>query len=71
MAAILGAGHPITGDICAVGYTGSFTAANVSKPLGKAAGKLAVVVTETGSNKLLGTVIFTRLPLRFSKSHIG
>jgi len=71
MAKLLAAHDPTVQDICVSAYTGSFTSAHVSKPLGRAAGKLAVVITETGSNRVLGTVIFRHLPLRFSKSHIG
>jgi hypothetical protein len=70
LTALMAKDHPGTQDICITAYTGTFTAATVSKPLGKPAGKLAVVITETGTNHLVATVIFTRLPLRFAHSHI-
>ena len=37
----------------------------VSKPLGRPAGKLAVVVVTTPGNKLLGTLVLIKLPVRF------
>ncbi|MGO9856409.1 MAG: hypothetical protein ACLPYY_15365 [Acidimicrobiales bacterium] len=52
-------------DVCVVGYTGHFSATMVSKPLGRPAGTLAVVVVTTPANKLLGTLVLTKLPVRF------
>jgi hypothetical protein len=57
--------------VCVVAYTGTFTRASVSHPLGRSSGKLAVVVDTFPSNHLLGTVIFHHLPLHFSHTHIG
>jgi hypothetical protein len=37
----------------------------VMKPLGQPAGMLAVVVVTSPGNKLLGTVVLTKLPVRF------
>ncbi len=37
----------------------------VSKPLGRPTGTLAVVVVTTPANKLLGTLILTKIPVRF------
>ena len=51
--------------VCVVGYTGKFNAAMVSKPLGRPSGTLAVVVVTTPANKLLGTLILTKIPVRF------
>ena len=51
--------------VCVVGYTGKFNAAMVSKPLGRPAGTVAVVVVTTPANKLLGTLILTKIPVRF------
>ena len=51
--------------------TGNFTAASVSDPRGRSSGKLAVVVSTTPGNHLLGTVIFTKAPLHFGHSHAG
>lgn len=52
-------------DVCLAGYKGHFTAAMVSKPLGRPVGTVAVVVVTTPGNKLLGTLILTRIPVRF------
>ncbi len=51
--------------VCVVGYTGTFDATMVAKPLGRPTGTLAVVVVTTPANKLLGTLILTKLPVRF------
>jgi len=51
--------------VCVVAYTGKFNAAMVSKPLGRPAGTLAVVVVTTPANHLLGTLILTKIPVRF------
>ncbi len=60
---------PRTQAVCLAGYTGTFTKAMVTKPLGHTAGKLAVVVVTTPGNKLLGTVLLTKLPVRFAHTH--
>jgi hypothetical protein len=62
---------PASQSVCVVAFTGTFTAASVSKPRGRATGQLAVVVSTTPGNHLLGTVIFTRAPLHFGHSHAG
>jgi hypothetical protein len=51
--------------LCVVAYTGKFNAGMVSKPLGRPTGTLAVVVVTTPANKLLGTLILTKIPVRF------
>jgi hypothetical protein len=55
--------------VCIAGYSGHFTAAEVSKPLGRPSGTLAVAVVTTPANKLLGTLILTKLPVRFQHTH--
>jgi hypothetical protein len=55
--------------VCIAGYSGHFTAAEVSKPLGHPSGTLAVAVVTTPANKLLGTLILTKLPVRFEHTH--
>jgi hypothetical protein len=57
--------------VCIVAFTGKFTADSVSKPRGQSSGHLAVVVSTTPGNHLLGTVIFTKAPLHFGHSHAG
>ena len=51
--------------ICVAGYSGHFTAAEVSKPLGHPSGKLAVAVVTTPGNRLLGTLVLSKIPVRF------
>ena len=55
--------------VCIAGYSGHFTAAEVSKPLGRPSGTLAVAVVTTPDNTLLGTLILTKLPVRFQHTH--
>jgi hypothetical protein len=57
--------------ICAIAFSGTFTKASVSHPLGLASGSVAVVVLKTPSNQLLGTVIFDHTPVRFGHPHTG
>jgi hypothetical protein len=56
--------------ICLAGYTGHFTAAEASKAIGRPVGTVAVVVVTTPGNHLLGTLILTKVPVRFQHSHI-
>ena len=56
-------------SVCVAGYTGHFTSSEVSKPLGRPSGTLAVAVVTTPANKLLGTLILTKLPVRFEHTH--
>jgi hypothetical protein len=56
--------------VCIAGYSGHFTASEVSKPLGHPTGTLAVAVVTTPGNKLLGTLILTKLPVRFQHTHL-
>jgi hypothetical protein len=55
--------------VCVAGYSGHFTASEVSKPLGDPSGTLAVAVVTAPGNKLLGTLILTKLPVRFQHTH--
>jgi hypothetical protein len=55
--------------VCVAGYSGHFTASAVAKPLGHPSGTLAVAVVTTPGNKLLGTLILTKLPVRFQHTH--
>jgi hypothetical protein len=55
--------------ICLAGYTGLFSRAMVEKPIGRATGKLAVVVVTSPGNKVLGTLILKKLPVRFQHTH--
>ena len=55
--------------VCIAGYSGHFSASEVSKPLGDPSGTLAVAVITTPGNKLLGTLILTKLPVRFQHTH--
>jgi hypothetical protein len=51
--------------VCLVGYTGHFTATAVAKPLGRPSGAQAVAVVTSPGNRLLGTLIIPKLPVRF------
>ena len=62
---------PGSETVCLIAFTGNFTAASVADPRGRSSGKLAVVVSTTPGNHLLGTVIFTKAPLHFGHSHAG
>ncbi len=57
--------------VCVIGFTGQFTRESVSRPYGHQSGHLAVVVLDTPSNQLVGTVIFDHAPLSFGHAHIG
>jgi hypothetical protein len=52
-------------SVCLAAYTGHFEDSEVAKPLGQRSGTLAVAVVSTPDNKLLGTLILTKLPVRF------
>ncbi len=56
---------PSSMRICVVAYSGTFDSSSVSLPRGRHSGRLAVVVSTTPDNHLLGTVILARPPLRF------
>jgi hypothetical protein len=55
--------------VCLAAYTGHFTASDVSKALGHQSGTVAVAAVTTPANRLLGTLILTKLPLRFQHTH--
>jgi hypothetical protein len=62
---------PSSERVCVIAFSGHFRASTMTKPHGRPAGQVAIAVMTTPSNKLLGTVILRRIPLRFSHSHIG
>jgi hypothetical protein len=51
--------------VCLAAYRGHFTKDEVEKPLGRQSGPLAVAVVTTPGNKVLGTLILNRIPVRF------
>ena len=57
--------------VCLAAYTGHFTASEVSKPLGDRTGTsaVAVAVVTTPANRLLGTLMLAKLPVRFQHTH--
>jgi hypothetical protein len=57
--------------VCVVAFGGKFDTASVHAPRGRSSGLLAVVVSTTPGNHVLGTVILARPPLRFGHSHAG
>jgi hypothetical protein len=50
-------------------FSGHFTSEKVSKPLGRDEGLYAVVVLTTPANRLLGTLILSRVPVRINHTH--
>jgi hypothetical protein len=62
---------PASKRICVVAFSGTFDASSVSLPKGRHAGRLAVVISTSPDNHLLGTVLFARPPLRFGRAHAG
>ncbi len=52
-------------SVCLAAYTGHFAASAVSKPFGRQVGTVAVVVVTTPANHLLGTLVLTKIPVRF------
>jgi hypothetical protein len=57
--------------ICITAFTGHFSRSSVTNPLGLPWGPVAVVVSETPSNRVLGTAILDHPPARFGHTHIG
>jgi hypothetical protein len=55
--------------VCIAGYSGHFSSSDVSKAMGQPSGTLAVAVVATPGDKLLGTLILTKLPVRFQHTH--
>jgi hypothetical protein len=55
--------------VCLAAYTGHFSSYTVVKPLGRQAGKVAVAVVTTPGNDLLGTLILSKVPVRFEHTH--
>ncbi len=55
--------------VCLVAYSGHFEASQVTKPLGRTSGPLAVAVVTSPDKKLLGTLILERIPVRFGHTH--
>jgi hypothetical protein len=56
--------------VCVAAFTGHFTADSVSKPFGRPEGVLAVSVVTSPGNELLGTLILSHVPVRFSHTHL-
>lgn len=65
------AGRASSQRLCVIEFVGTFTPSSVDLPFGRMSGRLAVVVTEAPSNRLLGTVIFRHAPLHLQHDHIG
>ena len=57
--------------VCVVAFGGQFTAASVQAARGRSSGRLGVVVSTTPGNRVLGTVLLARPPLRFGHPHAG
>ena len=59
-----------SGQVCLVAFTGTFSSTSVSRPSGRLRGHLAVVVLRYPDDKLVSTVLFSRLPTHFGHSHV-
>jgi len=70
-AAATSAGARPSDRVCLVAYEGRFAASGVQRPTGRPSGRFAVVVVAYPGARLLGTVIFRRVPLHFGHSHFG
>jgi len=66
---------PLPRDVCLVAYTGSFTLGQVEQPTGllppSGEAKYAIAVVTTPASELLGTFVVQRLPLNFTRAHLG
>jgi hypothetical protein len=60
---------PAKQAVCLAAYTGHFSSATVSKPLGRPTGPLAVVAVKSPGNELIGTLILAHLPVNFGHTH--
>ena len=63
--------HADSQRVCVIAFAGHFSQQSVADPRGLPVGRLAIVVSTTPANQLLGTVIALRSPLRLGHSHIG
>lgn len=57
-------------QVCLVAFGGHFRAGGVERPIGKAAGNLAVVALGYPGRRLLATLLVKRLPLPFGHYHL-
>jgi hypothetical protein len=67
----ISAGQSPTQAVCVIAFQGHYTSASVLDPRGRSSGRLAVVVTTTPADHLLGTVVFSHPPFHFGRSHAG
>jgi hypothetical protein len=67
--------NPPPRDLCLVAYTGQFTLDQVERPAGLpppgGTGRYAIVVVTITESMLLGTFVVRRLPLTFTRAHVG
>ena len=57
-------------NVCLVAFTGEYSSAGVTDPVGKASGDVAVVELGYPDHRVLGTLVLIRQPLPFGHSHI-
>lgn len=68
---------PLPRDVCLVAYTGSFTLSQVQQPTGLllagngGVGQYAIVAVTAPASDLLGTFVVRRLPVDFTRTHVG
>jgi hypothetical protein len=66
---------PLPRDVCLVAYTGSYTLAQVGQPAGlppsRGEARYAIAVVTSPGSQLVGTFVVERLPLTFTRQHLG
>jgi hypothetical protein len=66
---------PLPRDVCLVAYRGTFTLGRVEEPAGlppaSGTARYAIAVVSAPMSKLLGTFVVPRLPLTFTRTHLG
>jgi hypothetical protein len=58
-------------QVCTIAFSGRFRSQSVAMPRGQTSGRFAVVVLTSPANRLIGTVLLDRVPLRFGHPHVG
>ncbi|MGH8989091.1 MAG: hypothetical protein ACRDXC_10950 [Acidimicrobiales bacterium] len=58
------------GQVCLVGFGGTFRAVDVERPVGEPSGRLAVVELDYPTRRLLATLLVRRPPVSFGHYHL-
>lgn len=65
------AAHPSPPLVCLFAYSGHFRSDGVERPVGRPAGRLAVVEISYPKGRVIATLVVRHPPLTFGHSHIG